>query len=49
MPLVKENLTRAFSELLGADAPKVDTILAVGGSGLGAALAAAMTERAEQR
>ena len=45
MPLVKENLTRAFFELLGADAPKVDTILAVGGSGLGAALAAAMTER----
>ena len=49
MPHVKENMMRAFSELLGEDAPKVDTILAVGGSGLGAALAAAMTERAEQR
>ena len=45
MPYVKESMMRAFSELLGEDAPKVDTMLAGGGSGLGAALAAAMTER----
>ena len=45
MPLVKEEMMRAFAELLGAEAGKVDTILASGGSGLGAALAAAMTER----
>lgn len=42
MPLVKENINRAFSELLGEDAAKVDTILDNGGSGLGAAIAAAM-------
>lgn len=45
MPLVKEEMANAFAELLGADAGKVDTILASGGSGLGAALAAAMAER----
>ena len=45
MPLVKEEMANAFAELLGADAVKVDTILASGGSGLGAALAAAMAER----
>ena len=45
MPLVKESMMRAFSELLGEDAAKVDTMLACGGSGLGAALAAAMAER----
>lgn len=44
MPLVKETMMHAFSELLGEDAEQVDTILACGGSGLGAALAAAMTE-----
>ena len=43
MPLVKENIMRAFSELLGEDAALVDTIFAGGGSGLGAAIAAAMT------
>lgn len=42
MPLVKENINRALSELLGEDAAKVDTILDNGGSGLGAAIAAAM-------
>lgn len=42
MPLVQENMNRAFSELLGEDAAKVDTILDNGGSGLGAAIAAAM-------
>lgn len=42
MPLVKENMKRAFAELLGDDAAKVDTILDNGGSGLGAAIAAAM-------
>ena len=42
MPLVKENIDRALSELLGAEAANVDTILDNGGSGLGAAIAAAM-------
>ena len=42
MPLVQENINKAFVELLGKDAPKVDTILDNGGSGLGAAIAAAM-------
>ena len=42
MPLVKENIAKALSELLGDDAAKVDTILDNGGSGLGAAIAAAM-------
>lgn len=45
MPLVKDTMSAAFEELLGEDAAKVDTILACGGSGLGAALAAAMAER----
>ena len=45
MPLVRETMKEAFEELLSADAGKVDTILASGGSGLGAALAAAMAER----
>ena len=42
MPLVKENINKALAELLGKDADKVDTILDNGGSGLGAAIAAAM-------
>ena len=42
MPGAKENIMRALSELLGEDAAKVDTILDNGGSGLGAAIAAAM-------
>ena len=42
MPLVKENINKALSELLGAEAANVDTILDNGGSGLGAAIAAAM-------
>lgn len=42
MPLVQENIKIAFEELLGKDAEKVDTILDNGGSGLGAAIAAAM-------
>ena len=42
MPLVKENINRALSELLGEEAANVDTILDNGGSGLGAAIAAAM-------
>ena len=45
MPLVRENMESALAELLGEEAAKVDTILACGGSGLGAALAAAMAER----
>ena len=44
MPGVKENIMRALSELLGEDAAKVDTVLDNGGSGLGAALAAAMSQ-----
>ena len=42
MPLAKDNITKALSELLGEDAAQVDTILDNGGSGLGAAIAAAM-------
>lgn len=42
MPLVKENIARALSELLGEEGAGVDTILDNGGSGLGAAIAAAM-------
>lgn len=42
MPLVQENINRALEELLGKDSEKVDTILDNGGSGLGAAIAAAM-------
>ena len=42
MPLVQENINRALSELLGEEAANVDTILDNGGSGLGAAIAAAM-------
>ncbi|MBE6100820.1 MAG: hexokinase [Selenomonas ruminantium] len=44
MPFVRENIMRALSELLGEDAAKVDTVLDNGGSGLGAALAAAMSQ-----
>lgn len=44
MPMAKENIMRALSELLGEDAPQVDTVLDNGGSGLGAALAAAMSK-----
>ena len=42
MPLAKENIAKAMAELLEDDADKVDTILDNGGSGLGAAIAAAM-------
>lgn len=42
MPLAKENIIKAMGELLGEDAAQVDTILDNGGSGLGAAIAAAM-------
>ena len=44
MPFVKENIMRALSELLGEEAAQVDTVLDNGGSGLGAALAAAMAK-----
>ena len=44
MPLAKENIVKALSELLGEDAGQVDTILDNGGSGLGAAIAAAMVK-----
>ena len=42
MPLAKENIVKAMGELLEEDAAQVDTILDNGGSGLGAAIAAAM-------
>lgn len=45
MPYVKENLMRALSELLKEDTDKVDTFLQNGGSCLGAAIAAAMSEK----
>ena len=44
MPLVKENINRALSEILGENAANVDTVLDNGGSGLGAAIAAAMVK-----
>ena len=42
MPLVKENINQALSELLGEEADNVETMLDTGGSGLGAAISAAM-------
>lgn len=45
MPLAKENIMRALSELLGEDAAEIDTVLENGGSGLGAAIAAAMSRK----
>ncbi len=44
MPLAKENIMRALYELLGEEAANVDTVLENGGSGLGAAIAAAMSQ-----
>jgi hexokinase len=46
MPLVKENVMRALYDILGEDAAKVDTVLENGGSGLGAAIAACMSQKA---
>ena len=45
MPGAKESIMAALSELLGADAEKIDTKLENGGSGLGAAIAAAMSAK----
>ena len=45
MPLAKDNIMRALSELLGTEASAVDTVLENGGSGLGAAIAAAMSQK----
>ena len=42
MPLAKENVQKALYDILGEDAAQVDTVLECGGSGLGAAIAAAM-------
>ena len=42
MPHAKENLMKGLSELLGEDAAQVTTVLENGGSGLGAAIAAAV-------
>ena len=44
MPLTKENINIALKELLGDDAKLIDTVLDNGGSGLGAAIAAAMSQ-----
>ena len=44
MPLAKENIMRALSELLGESAPLVDTVLENGGSGLGAAIAPLLSQ-----
>lgn len=40
MPMIKEKVNRALSELLGEDAAKVTPVLVTGGSGVGAAIAA---------
>ncbi len=45
MPLAKENIQKALYDLLGEDAAQVDTMLECGGSGLGAAIAAAMSQK----
>ena len=45
MPLVKETIQATIRELLGAAGNNVDTLLENGGSGLGAAIAAAMAEK----
>jgi hexokinase len=45
MPHAKENLMKGISELLGEDAAKVQTVLENGGSGLGAAIAAAVAAK----
>lgn len=45
MPLVKENIRATLRELLGAAGDNIDTLLENGGSGLGAAIAAAMAEK----
>jgi hexokinase len=44
MPGAKESIDQALKELLGEDAKIVDTVLDNGGSGLGAAIAAAMSK-----
>jgi len=43
MPLAKETVRAALRELLGSSAGNVDTLLVTGGSGLGAAIAAAVS------
>ena len=45
MPLVKETIQATIRELLGVAGDNVDTLLENGGSGLGAAIAAAMAEK----
>ncbi|MCR5757867.1 MAG: hexokinase [Selenomonas sp.] len=45
MPLAKENIMQAIAELLGDEAAVIDTVLENGGSGLGAAIAAAMSQK----
>ena len=48
LPLIPENVRRAFYEILGEDAAQIDIVPENGGSGLGAAVAAAMAENAVQ-
>ena len=45
MPRVKENVMKALYDILGEDAALVDTVLENGGSGLGAAIAASMSQQ----
>ena len=46
MPRIKEHMMRAFSELLGEEeSPNIDMMGLADGSGLGAAIAAAMAEK----
>ena len=45
MPLVKENVLRTLYDVLGEDAAKLEPVLVKGGSGLGAAIAAALSQK----
>ena len=45
MPRVNENVMKALYDILGEDAALVDTVLENGGSGLGAAIAASMSQQ----
>jgi hexokinase len=45
MPFARENILKAFYDILGEDAAQVDLVLENGGSGLGAAIAAAISQK----
>ena len=42
MPLIKENVLKAFYDIMGEETESIETVLVNGGSGLGAAVAACM-------